>query len=99
MILPYLDTWCMHNRLKSLNFGGCIEVFKGVVLVIKSKQGLRNGLKLKKNLGVLSSTFRKEVVPRMARLLVPRMARNIIMSVYWVPTAYLVVVRNDIRWR
>ena len=44
------------------------------------------------NLGVLCSRLRKEVVPRMASLLVPNVARNIMVSVYWVPGVSSVLV-------
>ena len=42
---------------------------------------------------MLSSRLRKEVVPRMASLLVQNGARNIRVSVYWVQGVALVVVK------
>ena len=65
--------------------------------MIKSKLRLRRRFNLKKNLGVLSPRLRKEVVPRMSSLLVPNVARNIIVSLFWVPGVSLVVVRKDTR--
>ena len=83
----------MNNQLKSINLGGWIEVYKGVVLVINIKLRSRIRFNLKENLGVLSSRLRKEVVPRMAILLVQIVARNIMESVYCVQGVALVVVR------
>ena len=65
--------------------------------MIKSKLGLRRRFNLKENLIVLSSRLRKEVVPRMASLLVQIVARNIIVSVFWVPGVALVVLSKDTR--
>ena len=59
--------------------------------MIKTKQGLRRRFNLKDNLGVLSSKFKKEVVPRMESLLAPNEERNIMVSVNWVPGVALVV--------
>ena len=56
------------------------------------KLGLRRRFNPKENLGVLSSRLRKEVVPTMASLLVQIVAKNIMVSVYWVPGVALVVV-------
>ena len=61
--------------------------------MIKGKVGLRRRFNTKENLGLLSSRLRKEVVPRMAILLVQIVARNILVSVYWVPGVTLVVVK------
>ena len=52
--------------------------------MINMKLGLKKRFNLKENLGVLSSRLRREVVPRMASLLVQIVARNIMVSVYWV---------------
>ena len=52
--------------------------------MIKSKLRLRRRFNLKKNLGVLRSRLREYVVPRMARLLVQIVPRNIMVSVYWI---------------
>ena len=60
--------------------------------MIKSKLGLIRRFNLKENLGVLSSRLSKEVVRMMASLLVKIVARNIMVSVYWVPEVALVVV-------
>ena len=65
--------------------------------MIKSKLGLRRTFNPKENLGVVCSRLRKEVVPRMASLLVQIVTRSIMVSVYWVPGVVLVVVRKDIR--
>ena len=65
--------------------------------MIKSKLGLGRRFNLKENLGVLSSRLRKEVVPRMGSLLVQSVARNIMLSVYWVPGVALVVVKMGIK--
>ena len=62
------------------------------------KLGLRRRFNPKENLGVLSSRLRKEVVPTMASLLVQIVARNIMVSVYWVPGVALVVVRKGTKW-
>ena len=61
--------------------------------MIKSKLGLRRRFNRKNNLGVLSSRLRKEVVQRMASLLVQIVERNIMVSVYWAPRVALVVVK------
>ena len=61
--------------------------------MIKSKLGLRRRFNLKDNLGVLSSRLRREVVPRMASLLVQIVATNIMVSFYWVPGVALIVVK------
>ena len=61
--------------------------------MIKRKLCLRRGFKLKDNLGVLSSKFKKEVVPRMESLLAPNEERNIMVSVNWVPGVALIVVK------
>ena len=63
-----------------------------MVLVIKSKLGSRRRFNLNENLGVLSSRLRKEVVRRMASLLVQIVERNIMVTVYWVTGVSLVVV-------
>ena len=63
-----------------------------MVLEIKSKLGLRRKFNTKNNLGVLISKLRKEVVTRMTNLLVQIVARNIMLSVYWVPGVALLVV-------
>ena len=60
--------------------------------MINMKLGLKKRFNLKENLGVLSSRLTKEVVPRMASLLVQIVARNIMLSVYWVPGVALLVV-------
>ena len=65
--------------------------------MIKSKQGLRRRFNLDKSIEVLSSRLRKQVVPRMESLLVKIVARNIMVSVYWVPRVAMVVVMKDIR--
>ena len=59
---------------------------------MKSKLGLRRKFNTKNNLGVLISKLRKEVVTRMTNLLVQIVARNTMVSVYWVPGVALVVV-------
>ena len=43
---------------------------------------------------MLSSRLRKEVVPRMTNLLVKIVARNNMVSVFWVPRVALVVVKT-----
>ena len=63
--------------------------------MIKSKLGLRRRFNRKNNLGVLSSRLRKEVVQRMASLLVQIVAKNVMESVYWVPGGSFVVVKMD----
>ena len=64
-----------------------------MVLLIRSKLGLRRRFNLNENLGVLNSRLRNEVVPRIASILVQNVERNIMVSVYWVPGVALVVVR------
>ena len=61
------------------------------------KLGLRRGIKLKKKLRVLRLNWRKEVVLKRTNLLVPNVARNIMISVCWVPGVALIVVRKDTR--
>ena len=61
--------------------------------LIKGNLGPKRGLRLNKNLGVLSSRLRKEVVLKMANLHVSLVARNIMVSVYWVPGVASVVVK------
>ena len=61
--------------------------------MINMKLGLKKRFNLKENLGVLSSRLRKEVVQKMASLLVKIVARNIMVSVYWVPGVSLAVVK------
>ena len=46
---------------------------------------------------MLSSRLRKEVVPRTASLLVKIVARNVMVSVYWVSGVAFVVVGKDTR--
>ena len=60
--------------------------------MIKGKVGLRRRFNTKENLGLLSSRLRKEVVRRMASLLVQIVERNIMVTVYWVTGVSLVVV-------
>ena len=55
----------------------------------KSKVGLGRGIKLKKNLRVLRWNWKMEVVLKRSNLLVPNVARTILVSVYWVPTGSL----------
>ena len=62
--------------------------------MIKSKLGLRRRFNLDKSIEVLSSRLRKQVVPRMASLLVKIVARNIMVSVYWEPRVALVLVKR-----
>ena len=65
--------------------------------LIKGNLGPKKGLRLNKNLGVLSSRLRKEVVLKMANLHVSLVARNIMVSFYCIPGVSMVVVRKDIR--
>ena len=61
--------------------------------MINSKLVLRRRFNPKENLGVISSRLRKKIVPRMTSLLVHIVARNIMVSVYWVPVSVSYVVK------
>ena len=58
--------------------------------------GLRRGPKVKKNLRVFRLNWREEVVLKMSNLHVSLVARNIMVSVYWVSRVAMVVIRKDI---
>ena len=51
-----------------------------------------------KNLTVLRFNWREEVLLIMSSLHVSLVARNIMVSVYWVPKVSMVEVRRDTRW-
>ena len=65
--------------------------------MIKGNLYLRRGTKVKKNLRMLTLNWREEVVLKMSNLDVSLVARNIMVTVYWVSGVTMVVVRKDIR--
>ena len=62
--------------------------------MIKGSLVSKRGFKLKKNLGVLSSNLREDVVQRMSILHVSIMARNFFVSVYWLSVVVLDVEKD-----
>ena len=79
MTLARLIVYAQSIEVSKLKMMSRIQ--KGVVLVIMVNLGLRRGLKLKKNPGVLIRNWRKEVVLKMEDLYVSLVEKGIMASV------------------